>query len=109
MVTWLLAQEKRLHCPCDGRESPDHHSMAAKKALDSIAAMLLPTLTRPEFKIDEQWSYVGNKGEAILFNFQVFLASCNPTSVSCGEENTCDDPYCIPTEGIHGAIIGNQE
>jgi hypothetical protein len=31
--------------------------------LRPIGATILPTTTRPEIEIDEQWSYVGSKGE----------------------------------------------
>jgi hypothetical protein len=36
-----------------------------KKVLKPIGETLLPTQTRPEIAIDEQWSYVGNKSEVV--------------------------------------------
>jgi hypothetical protein len=36
-----------------------------KKVLRPIGATILPTTTRPEIEIAEQWSYVGNKGQVI--------------------------------------------
>jgi IS1 family transposase len=36
-----------------------------KKVLRPIGATILPTASRPEIEIDEQWSYVGNKGDVV--------------------------------------------
>ncbi|NJO07777.1 MAG: IS1 family transposase [Chloroflexaceae bacterium] len=36
-----------------------------KKVLRPIGATILPTTTRPEIEIDEQWSYVGSKGQVV--------------------------------------------
>jgi predicted XRE-type DNA-binding protein len=36
-----------------------------KKVLRPIGATILPTATRPEIEIDEQWSYVGSKGQIV--------------------------------------------
>ena len=36
-----------------------------KKVLRPIGARILPTLTRPEIEIDEQWSYVGSKNQVV--------------------------------------------
>jgi insertion element IS1 protein InsB len=36
-----------------------------KKVLRPIGTTILPTATRPEIEIDEQWSYVGNKGDVV--------------------------------------------
>jgi IS1 family transposase len=36
-----------------------------KKVLNPIGTTILPTATRPEIEIDEQWSYVGSKGQIV--------------------------------------------
>jgi insertion element IS1 protein InsB len=53
------------HCLCDRHQSAHDHPLAAKKVLRSIEATILPTATCPEIEIDEQWAYVGNKGDVV--------------------------------------------